>query len=206
MIEQRSPEWFEQRRGKPTGSQLSKILTSKGVPSRSQDEYAQRLILDRLGFPAPHFDNAAMAVGREREPLAVLAFEIATGIETEEAPFVLNGCGRWGASPDRLIRDETGELVGILEIKCPMERTHQKTMESKRIPPHYFPQVQGQMIASGVESGYFFSYHPDFESVIVPVERDPEWERLFLEEVNLFCDRLDLMEIGANILRSYLKG
>ena len=152
MIEQRSAEWFEQRRGKPTASQFSRVLTSKGVPSKSQDDYAGELLLDRLGYPKPSFDNAAMAVGREREPLAVLAFELMTGIATQEAPFIMSDSGRWGASPDRLIGNDA-----ILEIKCPMERTHLKNLERRQVPAHYFPQVQGQMIVAGVDHGYFLS-------------------------------------------------
>lgn len=206
MIQQRTPEWFEQRRGKPSASQFSKILTSKGTPSRSQESYARELVLDRLGFPRPEFDNPAMAVGREREPLAVLAFEMLTGIETSEAPFILNKCGRWGASPDRLIQNELGETEAILEIKCPMEKTHLKNLESQSVPSHYFPQVQGQMIVSGVDRGYFFSYHPEYEPVVVPVERDLEWCNAFVEEVNTFCDRLDLMEIGAKFVIDFMKG
>lgn len=201
MIEQRSAEWFEQRRGKPTASQFSKVLTSKGYPSKSQDDYAADLLLDRLGYPKPAFDNPAMAVGREREPLAVLAFEIQTGIDTQEAPFILHESGRWGASPDRLIDDSA-----ILEIKCPMEKTHLKNLDRQEIPSHYFPQVQGQMIVSGVDTGWFMSYHPDHPSMIVRVDRDIEWCDKFIAEVSSFCDRLDLMEVGARVLTNFLKG
>lgn len=201
MIEQRSAEWFEMRRGKPTASQFSKVLTSRGYPSKSQNEYAADLVLDRLGYPKPHFDSPAMAVGREREPMAVLAFELATGIDTQEAPFILHESGRWGASPDRLIGDSA-----ILELKCPMEKTHLKNLERREVPSHYFPQVQGQMIVAGVDKGWFMSYHPDHEVMIVEVERDHRWCELFIEEVSSFCERVDLMEIGARILTNYLKG
>ena len=39
-----------------------------------------------------------------------------------------------GATPDGTIGED-----GLLEIKCPMHRTHE------HLPAHYMPQVQGQL-------------------------------------------------------------
>jgi len=201
MIEQRSAEWFEIRRGKPSASRFNQIVKADGTTSRSQDRYAQELALARLGYEKPRFSNAAMEVGVSREPLAVSAFEIITGMDTQEASFVLADCGRYGASPDRHIGSDA-----VLEIKCPMDSTHTKTLERGEIPSKYIPQLRGQMLITDSSKGWFMSYHPDYDAFITSIERAAEWDRLFMDEMSRFLDEVDVMEKGAIALSNFLKG
>ena len=46
--EQNSPEWFAARTGIVTASNLSKIITTKGEPSKSAKEYMYTLACERI--------------------------------------------------------------------------------------------------------------------------------------------------------------
>jgi len=198
VIEQRTPEWFEARRGKPTASQFSKILTSKLKPSKSAEKYMNELLLEKLGRPMVQYvENDAMRIGIAREPNGVAAFELVTGIETEEAGFMLSECGRFGASPDRTWDD------GVLELKCPLEKTHKSYSLEPRVPTKYVLQLRSQMMIADKPIGYFCSYHPDHLPHVVRVERDPEWDQAFQEGLKTFLDELDSKyEIACNNILS----
>ena len=47
-VEQGSKEWHELRSGMPTASGFSKILTSKGDPSKSMEGYANSLAAEQF--------------------------------------------------------------------------------------------------------------------------------------------------------------
>lgn len=186
MIEQRTEAWYEARRGKPTASGFSKVLTSKLEPSKQAQTYMNELMLERLGRPIKQFfENEAMRIGTAREPQGVAAFEIVTGIDTREAGFMVSKCGRFGASPDRIWDD------GVLELKCPLLTTHEKYLKASLTPSKYLLQLRGQMVIADVPFGYFCSYHPDSQPLVVKIERDPEWEALFLAGMDSFLQELD---------------
>lgn len=113
--EQKSPEWFEVRRGRVTGSRFkdARDKLKNGAPSNECMAYAMDLARERCGGKSPEkFQNAAMRFGTEQEPLARLAYEETTGNLVEEVGFIVDDEGHFGLSPDGLISDD-----GVLEIK-----------------------------------------------------------------------------------------
>ncbi|HEY2202560.1 MAG TPA: YqaJ viral recombinase family protein, partial [Solirubrobacteraceae bacterium] len=94
-----------------------------------------------------------------------------------------------GASPDRLV-----ELLGLVEIKCPLSATHIETLIGRAPPGRYLTQMQWQLAVTGRAWCDFVSYDPrlptDLQLFVQRIERDPvriddlEREvRAFLEEV-----------------------
>lgn len=170
-----SDEWFECRRGIPTASCFDKIITPKGVFSKQSTSYAHLLIAEIITgesqdkFPPTY----AMERGSIMEAEAAEAYEFMSGNKLLAGCFISDDEVRWGASPDRLIVDADGNIVGCLEIKCPLAPTHVENLLSGEIDDKYIPQVQGQMMMdSRFKFAHWFSYHPQMPQSIIEVQRD----------------------------------
>ncbi len=112
---QGSPEWIAERRGIVTGSRFkdAREKLKGGQPSKTCIAYAMDLARERIGGVAPSkFQNAAMRLGTEQEPLARMAYERRTGNLVNEVGFFYTDDRLFGGSVDGLIDDD-----GVLEIK-----------------------------------------------------------------------------------------
>ena len=99
--EQRSPEWFELRRGLATASACDRIITpKKGDLSAQADDYIAELISHRYVGIEPGFQSQAMLDGIAMEPLARAWYERKRKIEVQQVGLCVTDCGRFGASPD----------------------------------------------------------------------------------------------------------
>lgn len=142
---QGSPGWHEARRGLPTASKASMLLTPTGKPSTSQEAYINELILERLNCGPKPFCNEAIRQGVELEPIARLWAEMEYG-KIQEVGLCLTDDGLYGASPDGLIGDDVG-----IEIKCPEEKQFLKLMRAKtdECPADYRCQIHANMVVTG---------------------------------------------------------
>ena len=137
--------------------------------------------------------------GLEMEPIARTEYERLFDTEVKTAGFISpdedHKYHDWiGISPDGLIPDE-----GILEIKCPLMRTHLEYIETNRLPSEYRYQVQGQLFVTGLKYCHFMSFVEGMKPFIIPVYPDLE---LFKE----FENRLDVLIIHVqNKLSNYHK-
>jgi predicted phage-related endonuclease len=106
-LEQRSEEWFEQRRGKVTASRIGDILATirNGNWAASRRNYAAELVTERLtGKTAETFQSEHMQYAIEHEPIARAAYEARTGVKVVEDGFVPHPrIPNAGASPDGLV-------------------------------------------------------------------------------------------------------
>lgn len=173
QVIQGSPEWFAQRVGKATASRIADITAkTKTGPSTSRANYLAQLVAERLtGNAAESFSNAAMQHGTETEPLARMAYEVATGRFVTEIGMVQHPrIVMSGASPDGLVDD------GLIEIKCPNTATHIDTLLTKKAPSKYVPQMMWQMACTGRQWCDFVSFDPrmpaNMQLFIKRVERD----------------------------------
>lgn len=198
-VAQRSPEWHALRRGRPTASEFRSIFTSQGKPASStvQSTYLHRLIAERLVDELPEpFESDWMRRGRELEPEAIRAYELARDLEVTPVGFVeVPGLG--GCSPDGLVGTDGG-----VELKVPAPHTHVATLLAGKVPPDYVPQVQGAMLLTGRAWWDFVSYSPDLPPVIVRVERDEDYIAGLREALEKFNAKLEaalakLAELGA---------
>lgn len=166
--EQRSPEWFAARVGRVTASQFNAVQFGGSGAETIKAEVA----LERIkGEQKETYQSAAMQNGTETEELARLRYELKTGYDVRECGFFAHNTLLAGASPDGLVNDD-----GLVEIKCPVEKTHLQTMHTGKIPNQYYWQMVGQMWMTGRKWCDYVSFHPDFppnaQLLIKRVERN----------------------------------
>ena len=197
-IIQGSPEWRQSRCGKATASRIADIVAkTKSGPSASRANYLAQLVAERLtNQPTEGFKSPAMQHGTETEPLARMAYEMATGELVTEVPMIDHPTiPMSGASPDGLVGKD-----GLVEIKCPNTATHIETLIADKVPTKYIPQIQWQIACTGRAWCDFVSYDPrmpeDMQLFIKRVERDDALIAELEGEVTQFLE-----EVAATVLK-----
>ena len=163
MIEQRSEEWFAQRKNRVTGSVAGAIL---GMSPWMKPNDVMLTMLGHKKFEG----NAATEYGTFHEEYALADFPHQRSIQP--VGFVVHPDFDWlGASPDGLIGDNA-----VLEIKCPFGLRNEENPQFKSIDEqdHYYAQIQIEMSCTGREICYFYQWNR-FDSKLEIVHIDPEW-------------------------------
>jgi hypothetical protein len=189
QVKQPSVEWFQLRAGRPTASQIEKIVTpAKLGYSQSAESYKNHLIGERYSGYVEEFSSSAMEEGKRREPESRAAFTLTTKLKTEEGGIYLTNDFRIAASPDARIIGG-----GLCEFKNPGLATHisYDRSDGKLLYADYKLQTQTQLYVSEQDFVWLFSYHPNQADVMVKVERDPEVIGKLEEHLKRFCDELD---------------
>ncbi len=162
-IEQLTPEWFKERRGRLTGSKLSNFCFIK-----TEDEYDDYYGIIFEGKPRPPFSEQAqkyMEYGRKHEDVAICSFlndapKRVGDIYIAESPFFKHTDPTLGASPDGTyaIYSE-GNIVeeGVIEIKCPGKAPNRPYPKWKY---YYVPQTFWEMACSGHRKAITVSWGP----------------------------------------------
>lgn len=190
--EQRSSEWFAARAGVATASCFSSVLaTIKSGEAAERRNYRARLVVERLtGKCVEGFSTPAMKQGTEREPLARVAYEVASGNMVQEVGFIRHDSIEAGCSPDGLI-----DANGCIEIKAPELAAHLDYLRDKGLPPKYRAQVQGQLWLAEREWADFVSFNPDFpenlQLLVRRVPRDDDYIAQLERAVRLFLDEVE---------------
>lgn len=179
-IKQGSDEWLQLRKGHPTASRFSEIVTAaKGDLSKSSVGYIRELIGETF---CPEFEywvgNKFTERGSEIEPEAREAFAIHTGLTVAQVGFCLSDDGVSGCSPDGLIVSPTGEYIAGVEIKCPTPKVHVEYVMDGVLPDAYKQQVHGSMVVTGLNEWHFWSYFPGMNHFHLVVKRDEYTEKL----------------------------
>lgn len=190
MSEQRSPEWFAERAGLITASQMHTVALPrergvfksgprKGLQKpqpKALDDYAHQLAAERLtGKPRRQIKAAALQWGNDIEPAAVAAYQAETGVIVELGGFVRHPAHSFiGASPDFLVGADGGG-----EIKSPeSSEVHLATLLNG-LPAEHVEQIQGGLWVTARRWWDFVSFHPDFPPehrlYVQRVERDDEF-------------------------------
>ena len=179
-VRQGSEEWHAMRRGRPTASQFSRIITSKtGALSKSADDYISELIAECFCPEWVDFaGNKYTDRGTELEPEARAAFEAHTGLEVHQVGFCTREDGYVGCSPDGLIMGADSHWIQGAEFKCPAPKTHVGYVREGVLPDAYVQQVHGSMAVTGLNSWHFFSFFPGLKPFHLLVKRDDYTEKL----------------------------
>lgn len=193
--EQRSQEWFDQRKLRITGSRVSAILGLS--PWQDRHDVLRAMVREYHGAPSEFTGNTATEHGKQNEQRAMLAFMRESGLQVEKCGFFPYG-DSMGASPDGLTDDG-----GVLEIKVPFGLRNEQKAKFKPLAeqPHYAAQVQMEMLSAGRKHAYFAQYvapkGDPFSADYVPeqisierVERDETWLDRNLDEISHFYDLL----------------
>ena len=198
-IEQGSEAWFLARCGKVTGTRFASLMM--GESTKGYKDLVIDLACEIItGKMEETYTNAAMERGIETEPLARMEYEQLFDTNVKQVGFITPDEGEkyhdWiGISPDGLLPDE-----GILEIKCPLMKTHLGYIEDNKLPSEYRYQVQGQLFVTGFKYCHFMSFVERMKPFIIPVYPDL---KLFEE----FEKRLDVLIIQVqnklNLYKTY---
>jgi putative phage-type endonuclease len=188
--DQRSDEWFSAICGNVGASSISNIITTKGEPSKSRDDYMMTLAAERItGKSEVDFTTQAMLNGIEREEEARALFEMAHDVEVKQVGLIYKDDRKLcHCSPDGLIGDKEG-----YEVKNPLSKTHIKYLFGGKLPTEYFCQVQFSLYVSERETWWFMSHYPGLKPLMLKVERDEVWIGKCERELNAFNDELDEM-------------
>jgi hypothetical protein len=166
--EQRSPEWYRLRAGKPTASEFSRLVTSTGEISKSLPGYAMQLAGEMFcGRTLDGFEPTAwMERGQEMEAEAVRAYQFTHDQDVDPVGFITDDAESMGCSPDGLIASEGG-----CEVKCLKAENHIKAIlyyqKNGHIQPEYVQQVQGGLMISGRKWWDSIFFHPDLPILVI---------------------------------------
>lgn len=161
-IKQRTPEWYAQRRGLVTSSNVGAILGL--APSKTADDVMRDMVREWHNASPEFLGNIATEHGVSLEPLARQRLGFVLKKTISEVGFKTCFQSPWlGASPDGVVGK------ALVEIKCPfgLYRKYKitgdlpvfKTLEEQ---PHYYAQMQIAMYCHGYSEAYFFQYvHAD---------------------------------------------
>lgn len=191
--EQRTDEWYTKKLSVPSASNFSKIVTTKGEPSKSAKKYMYRLAVEAVsGIRSKSYQSAAMKHGIKYEPQARAVYEWETDEPVQEVGMVYpDEQQRYLCSPDGLIGEGLDIKKGM-EIKCPDPDTHVDYLFTGKLPTDYFTQVQGSMLVTGLDVWTFMSYYPNINiaPLIIEVERDEPFLHKLKEHLDEFVYEL----------------
>jgi putative phage-type endonuclease len=166
QYEQRTTEWFNQRKG---------VLTASDVPTAlGENKYKSQwqLLLDKCGAGKPFTGNEATRWGNHYEDIAIEKYSAIKNKVVHSFGLIIHPDHPWlGGSPDGITSDGI-----LLEVKCPLRR---KIIHGE-VPEHYLAQVLLNMEICNLDLAHFIEFIPgntddDFEINIVELKRDHEW-------------------------------
>ena len=163
---QRTDQWFEDRRGRWTGSKIIDFMskgrgTAWGVKAKA---YMLSKFMERLRGTCntPIKSTADMRRGTELEPYSIGAFELKyPELIIEPCKFILfPNCETAGASPDgKAVNRLTRKTVAGYETKSRRDdNTYEKAFERVHEKHPEFWQLTSEMIALEVDHLYYCHY------------------------------------------------
>ena len=166
-MEQRSPEWYEIKLGKYSGSMFTKLLMGKSTAG--YNDAIDNIVYERItGKRIASFINSDMQYGIDNEPIAKYDYSMRFFRKVVEVGFIEQN--EWvGISPDGLVGKD-----GMIEIKCPKYNTQLKLLRDRKINSDYIIQMQGQMMVSGRKWVDFWSWRDDMKPFYERVYRDED--------------------------------
>jgi putative phage-type endonuclease len=186
-MKQGTQEWFDARKAMITGSRVGAILGLS--PFQTRDDVMRSMVRDYLGAPSEQEDSPALTWGIINEDTAKALLELLTERKIKDCGFYKFN-DYIGASPDGLIGDDI-----VVEIKCPYFLRNEDKPEFKSIHemPHYYAQVQIEMLSTNRKRCLFFQWTPysnkqeiihyDNDWITSNIPKLEQFRKVFLEEI-----------------------
>jgi hypothetical protein len=173
-LEQRSDEWYDQRRGMVTASVVDRLLTPtlRVADNDTSRGLTTTLAAERItGWTEETATTPDMWRGIEHEPLARAVYA-AHYAPVADLGFMVRKEDDWrlGYSPDGLVGDD-----GLIEIKCLRAKGHVAAILADEVPKQYMPQLQAGLLVSGRAWIDFVSFVGGMPLLVRRVEPDPDW-------------------------------
>ena len=186
---QGSDEWNEARVGNPGASSFHRIVTTKGAPSKSRQDYIYELAGEIItGRKTEGYSNQRMADGLDAESESRSYYEFMHDVEiTQVALCYPNDLKRYHASPDGLILSEKAGF----ETKDAIPKVQAKRLDKGKLPTEHFTQCQGGLLVTGYDYWVFQSYCSGMPTLTLRVERDETFIAKLKEELERFVYDLD---------------
>jgi putative phage-type endonuclease len=197
-IEQQSEAWFQSRCGRVTGTRFKALMS--GETTQTYKDLITNIACEIItGKAEETYSNAIMEHGIETEPIARAEYESIFETEVKTIGFITpdedHKYHHWiGISPDGILDN------AMIEIKCPLMRTHLEYIEVGKLPSEYKHQVQGQLFVSGFEYCDFMSFVEGMKPFIIRVKPDLE----LFKEYEMRLDKLiDQVKEKLSIYEQY---
>jgi hypothetical protein len=163
-VEQRTEAWHALRCGTLTGSRVAAVFATlkSGGEAAARRDLRLQLAVERLTQRSADdvFVSREMQRGTDLEPVALGAYEAATGLIVTRVGFITHADLPAGCSPDGLVED--GDGLGVVEVKCPKATTHLGYLRAGTVPPDYLPQCRHALWLTGAAWCDFISHDPRF--------------------------------------------
>lgn len=194
---QRTPEWFAARAGRATGSKAHCVVAigRAGAESITKRDYRLQLACERLtGKPAEGgFVNFDMQRGIDMEPLALSAYEAATGNIVNQTGFLVHDSMQIGCSLD----GDIDNFKGLLELKAPKTNTHiSYWRDNQSFINEYYAQVAHSLLVTGAEYCDLCSFDDrlpkELQLLRVRIERDETEMKKYTRELERFLAEVNL--------------
>ena len=199
---QRTPEWFQARAGRVTGSRAAAatgmLKSGKGETAARRDLRTQ-LVIERVrGKPLEGPNDLAsreMWIGLEREAEAIRTYEARMGVFVTPVGFVTKGT-ELGLSPDGFVGAE-----GCIEVKVPKASTHYAYLRSCgelptgfAMPEDYRPQVAHALHVTERSWCDFVSFSPEWpyplDLLVIRADRDSAMVNEYVVRLEVFLTEL----------------
>ena len=200
-IEQGSEAWFAIKAGKVTGTRFKALVA--GESTTTYKDLVTNLTCEIItGRMEETYSNAAMQNGIDTEPLARTEYETEFDINVDTIGFISpdedNKYAEWiGISPDGLFPTDQ-PYFGLLEIKCPLMRTHMNYLLANKLPSEYKHQVQGQLFVTELPYCDFMSYVPGMKPFIIRVLPDEELFKEYEKRLDILIEQVNKQLINYN--------
>ena len=209
LIEQRSPEWFNIRRGRITSSEIYKIMGEGKSKTESLSETAKTYLLEKISEKLGGFKESAVGTsldwGTDLEETARKIYQASTGNIASICSFI-SVTDHYGGSPDSIVDPD-----GTVEIKCPYNSVNHfkygliKTPQDfKKASPAYYYQCISHMNVTGAKWCDFVSFDPrvnvDYMMFVFRLERDEVEIKNMNERIQIATDYM--VEISNKLPKS----
>lgn len=188
---QRTEEWYNERAGRFTSSEIYKLMGIKGLGETGKTYALEKAIEIFAGRNTEEsFVSFDMQRGIDLEPLAfeklsnLLASEF---IEVTKCGFIPLG-ENTGGSPDGLFG-----IDGVFDIKCPKPENFFRIVITNEIDDKYFNQLQHQMYVTGRSKAISFQY--------CIYNGEELWHRIDIARCEFTIDKIKLRIDEATIIR-----
>jgi len=192
-LEQGSPEWLKYRQAHIMATSASVIMEAN--PWRTSFELWEEM----LGMRPAVTLNKKMEEGQKLEPKAREIASKTLGFEFTPCVYESDKFSWMAASLDGICPDNKF----ILEIKCG-KSAHEMAIEGE-IPIYYHWQMQHQLLVTGANQCYYFTYRPDYKeqpTVLIQVDPNAKMFDTLLEAEQKFWYSLCTLQPPAWILKS----
>lgn len=187
---QRSPEWFEARKGKISGTKFGQAISTR------KNKLIYELLAEQLSdyvFPDDYISDD-MQFGIDNEPVARELYAKQSGIDWREVGMIqseiiqINTASPDGLSPDNSI---------VLEIKCTRNLDVHLQRFFEGIESQYMNQIMNYFVVSDeVKQVHFVSYCPASETkplIVYVFEREH-----YIDLINESREKLRAIEAKLN--------